>query len=91
LSRIQVRNGQRVEQGDVIGRVGTTGMSTGPHLHYEIIRNGEKVNPMGVRFQPAIELAGAELQRFQAERRAIDGLYASLRGPTEIASTANGE
>ncbi|WP_176793393.1 M23 family metallopeptidase [Rhodospira trueperi] len=91
LSRIQVRNGQRVEQGDVIGRVGTTGMSTGPHLHYEIIRNGEKVNPMGVRFQPAIELAGAELQRFQAERRAIDGLYASLRGQTEIASTAGGE
>jgi len=88
LSRMHVRNGERVEQGEVIGRVGSTGMSTGPHLHYEIIRNGKKVNPMGVRFQPAVKLAGAELERFQTERTAIETLYADLRHPTEIASAA---
>lgn len=88
LSRMHVRNGERVKQGEVIGRVGSTGMSTGPHLHYEIIRNGKKVNPMGVRFQPAVKLAGAQLDRFQDSRREIETLYASLREVTEIASTA---
>jgi murein DD-endopeptidase MepM/ murein hydrolase activator NlpD len=88
MSRILVGHGQRVKQGEVIGRVGSTGRSTGPHLHYEIIRNGEKVNPMGVRLQPAVTLAGADLEHFQAHRTDMDRLYASLRSPTEIASTA---
>ncbi|MBB4264395.1 M23 family metallopeptidase [Roseospira visakhapatnamensis] len=88
LSRILVRNGQRVEQGDVIGRVGSTGRSTGPHLHYEIIRGGKKVNPLDVRFQPAIQLAGAELDRFMAHKAETDRLYASLRNATEVASAA---
>jgi murein DD-endopeptidase MepM/ murein hydrolase activator NlpD len=88
LSRLHVRNGERVKQGEVIGRVGSTGMSTGPHLHYEIIRNGKKVNPMGVRFQPAVRLAGAQLDRFEQSRHEIETLYASLREATEIASTA---
>jgi len=87
MSRILVRNGARVHQGDVIGRVGTTGRSTGPHLHYEIIRNGQKVNPMGVRFPPATILAGAEMERFQAHQAEVDRLYASLRSQTEVAST----
>jgi murein DD-endopeptidase MepM/ murein hydrolase activator NlpD len=87
MSRILVRNGERVEQGDVIGRVGSTGRSTGPHLHYEIIRNGQKVNPLDVRFPPAIILAGAELNRFESHRVEVDRLYASLRAQTEIAST----
>jgi murein DD-endopeptidase MepM/ murein hydrolase activator NlpD len=46
LSRIQVRPGQRVKRGDVIGRVGSTGRSTGPHLHYEVRIDGEPVNPL---------------------------------------------
>gem|GEM_PF-1412727 len=87
MSRILVQSGQRVHQGDVIGRVGTTGRSTGPHLHYEVIRNGDKVNPMDVRFQPATKLAGADLENFLEHRTEVDRLYASLRNATEVAST----
>ncbi len=46
LSRISVREGQRVTVGETIGRVGSTGRSTGPHLHYEVRRNGKAVNPV---------------------------------------------
>ncbi len=45
LSEVLVRPGQRVKRGDVIGRVGSTGRSTGPHLHYEVFRDGRRVNP----------------------------------------------
>jgi len=45
LSSISVRNGQLVKRGDVIGHMGNTGYSTGPHLHYEVIQNGEPLNP----------------------------------------------
>lgn len=46
MSEILVRPGQKVERGMVIGKVGSTGTSTAPHLHYEVIKNGDKVNPM---------------------------------------------
>jgi murein DD-endopeptidase MepM/ murein hydrolase activator NlpD len=45
LSEILVRPGERVQRGDLIGRVGSTGRSTGPHLHYEVFRDGRRVNP----------------------------------------------
>jgi len=46
MSKINVREGQKINRGDVIGFVGSTGTSTGPHLHYEVIRNGNKINPI---------------------------------------------
>lgn len=46
LSKINVKEGQVVKRGEIIGQVGNTGMSTGPHLHYEVIRNGKKENPV---------------------------------------------
>jgi murein DD-endopeptidase MepM/ murein hydrolase activator NlpD len=46
LSKYKVRAGQKVKRGDVIGYVGSTGRSEGPHLHYEVIKDGEKINPL---------------------------------------------
>lgn len=46
MSQVKVRDGQTIKRGEVIGLVGNTGLSSGPHLHYEVIRNGKKVNPV---------------------------------------------
>ena len=45
MSKILVRKGQRVERGEVIGLVGSTGASVGPHVHYEVFKEGKRVNP----------------------------------------------
>jgi murein DD-endopeptidase MepM/ murein hydrolase activator NlpD len=66
MSRIAVRPGQSVRQGQIIGYVGSTGLSTGPHLHYEVYRNGVAINPAGVSFITKAQLAGAELRKFRA-------------------------
>lgn len=50
MSRFAVRPGQRVNRGDIIGYVGNTGSSTGPHVHYEVIKNGRKINPINFFF-----------------------------------------
>ncbi len=65
MSRIAARRGARVAQGEVIGYVGSTGWSTGPHLHYEFRVNNEARNPDSISVQHAVALAGAELQRFR--------------------------
>ncbi|PYN06497.1 MAG: hypothetical protein DME06_18410, partial [Candidatus Rokuibacteriota bacterium] len=56
LSAVEVRPGQRVHQRQVIGLVGTTGLSTGPHLDYRVRKNGSFVNPLSERFVPGPEL-----------------------------------
>ena len=66
MSRIVVEPGSFVRQGQLIGYVGSSGLSTGPHLHYEVYRNGVAVNPMGVKFGSSAALAGDELGRFKA-------------------------
>lgn len=66
MSRIAVASGMRVRAGQVIGYVGSTGLSTGPHLHYELYRNGQKVNPLSVRFTVSTQVDAKELAAFRA-------------------------
>lgn len=47
LSKFEVKEGQKIKRGELIGLIGSTGKSTGPHLHYEVIKDGVKVNPIG--------------------------------------------
>ncbi|MGB3166289.1 MAG: peptidoglycan DD-metalloendopeptidase family protein [Alteraurantiacibacter sp.] len=67
MSRIAVRNGQSVERGQVIGYVGSTGLSTGPHLHYEMYRNGQKIDPLSVRYVTRAQLSGSQLANFREQ------------------------
>ena len=78
--------GRRVQQGEVIGYIGTTGRSTGPHLHYEVLRDDSQINPMSVKQPPNIQLAGADLQRFENEVARIDRLRTKLAHDTLVAS-----
>ncbi|MEO1703167.1 MAG: M23 family metallopeptidase [Pseudomonadota bacterium] len=72
-----IEPGAKVRQGQVIARVGNTGQSTGPHLHYELQINGKRVDPMRVRLPEGKSLDGEALQAFIRERDRIDALLAS--------------
>ena len=68
LSRINVKPGQRVAQAEIIGAVGSTGMSTGPHLDYRMIKNGTFIDPRALKSPPAEPITRAERGAFEAER-----------------------
>jgi len=69
LSRILVRAGQRVSQSDLVGLVGATGLATGPHLHYGIMRNGAWADPMRIQSPPAEPLRAEDLSAFQEQAK----------------------
>ncbi len=81
-----IRAGKRVRQGQIIGYVGSTGRSTGPHLHYEVHRNNRQINPMKLRLPTGNKLTGKRLARFMKFRAGIDEKRASLPVQSKVAS-----
>lgn len=70
--------GKKVKQGQVVAYVGNSGLSTGPHLHYEVIANGAQVNPSNIKFKTGRILAGKELASFRKHITEIDATVATL-------------
>lgn len=64
MSKVAVKRGAKVNQGDVIGYVGSTGFSTGPHVHYEMVKNGVKINPMQEVLPPGQPIKTENRDRF---------------------------
>jgi murein DD-endopeptidase MepM/ murein hydrolase activator NlpD len=81
-----VKPGAKVRQGQVIGYVGASGLATGAHLHYELIVNGTKVDPMRVRLPNGKILKGDDLLAFKKERERIDQLLTDDGGSLKVAS-----
>ncbi|HEX8668355.1 MAG TPA: peptidoglycan DD-metalloendopeptidase family protein [Allosphingosinicella sp.] len=87
MSRIVVRPGATIRQGQVIGYAGSTGLSTGPHLHYELYKNGVPVNPASVKFATRAQLSGEDLAGFRQRLRNLLAVRAG-GGTTQVADTA---
>ncbi|MET0744970.1 MAG: M23 family metallopeptidase [Microvirga sp.] len=83
-----VAPGAKVQQGQVVGYLGSTGLSTGPHLHYEVMINGHFVDPMKIRLPRGRELEGRGLAEFRRQREQIEGLESQADNPTSIAQRA---
>lgn len=82
-----VHAGARVRQGEVIGYVGTTGRSTGPHLHYEVLVDNRQVNPASIKLPAGETLEGKDLKAFAALRDQIDRRRSAIAPTLQIAAT----
>ena len=85
-----IKPGVRVRQGQVVGYVGTTGRSTGPHLHYEVLKHGKQINPMKMKQPSATQLKGRDLENFKKAVARIDAQRAKLAREQRLASSSSG-
>lgn len=85
-----LRVGSSVRQGQVIGYVGATGRAQGAHLHYEILVNGQQVNPTSVKMMPAGRLSGKELGAFMAKKKEIESRFLNASKPAAEDASATG-
>jgi len=81
--------GSHVRQGQVVAYSGNTGLTTGPHLHYEVRIDGKQVNPMTVKVAHGRQLAGRELREFKADRVGVDDKLASMPLETKVADNTS--
>lgn len=90
LAKILARPGQRVTQGAAVGTVGSTGLSTGPHLHYAMFRNGGYANPLRVQLPPAKPIPDEDREAFETTRTAALRLLAQAPPPLRLAEATRG-
>lgn len=83
-----IEPGVKVRQGQVIGYIGSTGLSTGPHLHYEVMINGSFVDPMRIKLPRGRELDGPVLNEFERERARVDGILDRSPGGPRVSQAS---
>lgn len=79
-----IQAGSRVRQGQIIGRLGSSGLSTGPHLHYEVMINDRFVDPLAIKLPKGRELAGRQLANFRRERDQIEAVLKLAPGASAL-------